>query len=139
MKAKIFTLLLTVTALMAISTASAQNLLTDGYFDTTTVIVPIPGDPAPPKIWCSFVAPWGVNASVFVENGTGVCSIPEGGWPGYGYNELQLMQAGFELQPTHTYRLSYEVKADAERPYGLFLGEVFGSCLHINIGIPAAQ
>ena len=127
MKAKIFTLLLTVTVLMAISTASAQNLLTDGYFDTTTVIVPIPGDPAPPKIWCSFVAPWGVNASVFVENGTGVCSIPEGGWPGYGYNELQLMQAGFELQPTHTYRLSYEVKADAERPYGLFLGEVFGS------------
>lgn len=56
MKAKIFTLLLTVTVLIAISTAGAQNLLTDGYFDTTTVIVPIPGEPAPPNIWCSFVA-----------------------------------------------------------------------------------
>ena len=126
MKAKIFTLLITVLAFTAICTSNAQNLLIDGSFDTTTVIVPTPGDPAPANIWCSFVAPWGVNASVTVQDGAGVFIIPEGGWPGYGYNEIQLMQAGFELQPEHQYRLSYDVKADAERIYGLYLGEVGG-------------
>ncbi len=126
MKTNIFSQLVAALLFLALLPGNAQELLTDGGFNTTTEIVPITGDPAPPNIWCSFVGPWGVNASVFVEAGTGVCSIPEGGWPGGSFNEIQLMQAGFNLQQTHLYRLSYDVKADADRPYGLFLGEVFG-------------
>jgi len=126
MKAKIFTQLVAVMLFMALPPGNAQELLTDGGFDTTTVILSVPGDPAPPNMWCSFIPTTEVNPSIYVEDGIGVCSIPEGAWPGYGYNELQLVQAGFVLQPTHLYRLSYDVKADAERTYGLYLGEVFG-------------
>ncbi|MRR24056.1 SusF/SusE family outer membrane protein, partial [bacterium] len=65
-------------------------------------------------------------ATVYTEDGKCICSIPGEGYPGSYTYDIQLIQAGFDLQPTHMYRLSYDVKADAERSYGLFLGEVGG-------------
>lgn len=125
MKAKIFTQLVTVLMFLGIAPGNAQELLVDGGFETTTVILPIPGDPAPENIWCSYQPSW-VNASVYTEGGICIYSIPEDGYPGFFTYDIQLIQAGFNLQTNHRYRLSYDVKADAERTYGLFLGEVGG-------------
>lgn len=126
MKAKIFTQILSVLMFVAILPGNAQNLLTDGEFSTTTLIQAIPGDPAPPNVWCSYHPEW-VNASAYVKDGICVCDIPADGYPGYFTYDIQLMQAGFTLQQNHIYRLSYDVKADADRYYGLFLGEVGGN------------
>ncbi len=124
MKIKIFTQIVAVMLFLAIRPGNAQELLTNGGFDT--VIVAIPGDPAPANIWCTYYPSW-VNASIYTEDGICICSIPGDGYPGYSKYDIQLMQAGFNLQQTHMYRLSYDVKADAERSYGLFLGEVGGN------------
>jgi len=36
---------------------------------------------------------------------------------------VQLIQAGFSLVPRHSYKLSFDVKADSNRTFGVFLGE----------------
>ncbi len=126
MKAKIFTQLVSVMLFVALPPGNAQELLIDGGFDSTTVIVPFPGDPAPPNIWCTYIG-YPANASIYPENGICVCNFSEYDNPGYYTSDIQLVQAGFNLQQNHMYRLSYDVKADAERTYGLYLGEVFGS------------
>ncbi|MGA9238221.1 carbohydrate binding domain-containing protein, partial [Robiginitalea sp.] len=41
--------------------------------------------------------------------------------------EVQLLQAGFSLKPGHTYKLSFDVKADSNRTFGVFLGENGGN------------
>ncbi|HNX84062.1 MAG TPA: SusF/SusE family outer membrane protein [Bacteroidales bacterium] len=126
MKAKIFTQVAAVMLFMALLPGNAQELLTDGGFDTTAEIPLVTGDPSPDNAWYLYQSPY-VTASAYIESGICVYNIPADGYPGDYAWEIQLIQSGFVLQQTHMYRLSYDVMADAERDYGLFLGEAGGN------------
>ncbi|MDM8003912.1 MAG: T9SS type A sorting domain-containing protein [Bacteroidota bacterium] len=126
MKTKIFTQIVVVMLFMALQPGNAQELLTDGGFDFTADIPLITSDPSPDNTWYLFQSPY-VNASAYAEGGICIYNIPADGYPGDYTWEIQLIQSGFILQQNHIYRLSYDVKADAERAYGLFLGEVGGN------------
>jgi hypothetical protein len=121
MKVKKFTQLVLGIMLLALMPVNAQNLLVDGDFSTTTVIEPNYGWP-PPNVWSTFQGDVDANATVV----DGVCnyqilSSGSNTW------EIQLAQAGFALTYGHTYRLSFDVKADADRTFGVFLGENGGN------------
>lgn len=105
------------------SHGKAQNVLIDGSFDTTTVIIPYSEGIAPAGRWNSFKRE-GVDAYATVKDGVCDYQITNGGSDAW---EVQLEQAGFPILQGHYYRLSYDVKADADRYYGLFIGEYSGS------------
>ena len=99
----------------------AQNILYDGGFDTTNVINKYFDQPQPNNVWYSWQN-WQINNIVTVVDG--VCHFEvlalgtaKNTW------DIQLIQKGFPLIQGHTYRLSFDVKADANRYFGLFLGE----------------
>lgn len=102
-----------------------QNLLSDGSFSTTTSITPLGAPPVPLNVWCS----WHNEATVSSLSATvdgGVCrysfsSTGKDSW------EVQLSQYGFPLKLNNHYRLSFDVKADAERDFGVYLGEESGN------------
>lgn len=125
MKAKIFTLLFIVMMFLSMQTGRAQNILFDGGFDTTTVINNYFDQAEPDNLWFSWQN-WQINNSVTVVGG--VCHY-EVVTLGAAKNtwDIQLIQKGFPLIPGHTYRLSYDVKADANRSFGLYLGENGGN------------
>lgn len=123
MKAKNFILLVFVIMLVGVLRSYSQNLLTDGDFSTTTEITPYTGGVAPEKIWCTFQnAGTDANATIV----SGVCNY-EVVNAGYDTWEVQLVQWGFSLTPGHFYRLSFDVRADADRWFGVYLGEDGGS------------
>jgi len=126
MKTRILTQIVAVMLFMALPPGNAQELLTDGGFDTTTEIPLITGDPSPDNAWYLYQSPY-VTASAYIESGICVYNIPADGYPGDYSWEIQLIQSGFILQQNHLYRLSYDVRADSERDYGLFLGEAGGN------------
>jgi hypothetical protein len=66
----------------------------------------------------------------------GVCNynISSSGYSGFYTWEIQLVQAGFPLVQGHSYRLSFDVKADADRTFGVFLGENEGNWTNL-IGV----
>ncbi|NNF21789.1 MAG: T9SS type A sorting domain-containing protein, partial [Saprospiraceae bacterium] len=100
--------------------------ITDGDFSSTSEIVPIASDPQPMDVWSYWVSDWeGVNATPVVEDG--VCRF-EISSLGINQNvwDVQLIQQGFTLTHGHAYELSFDVKADAIRPFRAFLGEVGG-------------
>jgi hypothetical protein len=121
MKAKNFTLLIFVIMLISVSRSYSQNLLTDGDFSKTEVIVPL--NDTLLNIW-SFWQGGGAEANATVVDG--VCNYYISS-PGSITWEIQLVQLGFPLVQGHTYRLSFDVKADADRTFGVFLGENGGS------------
>lgn len=107
------------------ASVNAQNLLTDGDFSTTTDIPPYPGDPDPPDGWYYFTDIWsGIDATPLVESGVGHFQINFGGWESW---QIQLIQQGHWFEFAHAYRLSFDVKADADRPFGVYLGENGGN------------
>lgn len=107
---------------------SSQNLLTDGNFSTTTSITPFYTDPPPLFQWASF-GDTSVSFKTSIQNGIVSYLIDN---PGFFLWEIQLDQFGFSLQSNHRYRLSFDVKADADRDFGVFLGEHGGSWTNLN-------
>ena len=123
MKTKCLIFLILGFVLLAIPPGHAQEVLYDGSFSATTAIEVYPYDPPPMNVWCSFQN-YGIIANPQVVDG--VCYYPIEA-AGYEAWEVQLTQYGFILLPQHTYRLSFDVKADADRSFGLFHGEFWGN------------
>ena len=123
MKAKIFTLLVFVIMLVSVSGSYSQNILTDGDFSTTAVITPYTEGVGPEKVWCSFQNA-GLEANATIVDGVCNYQVVNGGFDTW---EVQLMQWGFSLTPGDYYRLSFDVRADVGRWFGVYLGEDGGS------------
>ena len=122
MKTKICTQLVLGAMFFVTSLSQAQNILLDGSFESTTDIVSYSSGIAPANSWNSFKNA-GVEANATVI--AGVCDYQvtngaTGAW------EVQLEQAGFPLILGDSYRLTFDVKADADRSFGLYLGEYEG-------------
>jgi len=96
----------------------AQNLLGDGDFSATTIVPDLVGIP-PPGEWCKFIDA-GATADISVLSE--VCSINVSSTGAENWM-VQLIQGGFILEEGHAYRLSFDVKAESETWFGLFLGE----------------
>jgi len=123
MKAKIFTLVLIGNLLLSSQSGHSQNLLTDGDFSTTAVIAPFTEGVAPENLWCIFQNP-GTDVSATVIDGVCSFQVVNGGYDTW---EVQLAQWGFSLTPGEYYRLTFDVRADTERWFGVYLGEDGGS------------
>jgi hypothetical protein len=123
MKTKNFTLIFFVIMLVSVSRSNSQNILTDGDFSTTTIITPYTEGVAPANLWCTFQNA-GIEATATVD--AGVCSY-QVVYGGYNTWEVQLVQWGFSLTPGNYYRLTFDVRADAERWFGVYLGEDGGN------------
>ena len=124
MKAKIFTLIVIGIMLVCVSRSYSQNILTDGDFSTTEVIVP--SNDTLLNVW-SYGQNVDIDANPTVVDGVCNYYITPTGYTGYYAWEIQLLQIGFPLIQGHTYRLSFDVKADADRTFGVFLGENWGN------------
>lgn len=109
--------------LLGMSLANAQNVITDGDFSTTTSITPYTGGVGPANIWCSMMNT-GTEAYATVDAGVCVYQVISGGSASW---ELQLMQWGFPITNGNFYRLSFDVMADYDTWFGVFLGEDGGS------------
>ena len=125
MKAKIFTSLILGMMFSSVTLCQAQNILTDGEFNTTTAINNYYNQTEPDNAWFSWQN-WPINNNVTIVDG--VCNY-EVVTLGADKNtwDIQLIQKGFPLIQGHTYRLSFDVKADADRNFGLYLGENGGN------------
>jgi len=128
MKAKNFTLLVFVIMLVSVSESYSQNILTDGDFSTTAVIVPT--NDTLLNVW-SYLQNGGIDANPTVVEGVCNYYISPTGYAGYSTWEIQLLQLGFPLIQGHAYRLSFDVKADADRTFGVFLGENGGNWIDL--------
>jgi len=107
-----------------------QNVLTDGQFSSTTSIIPIGAPPLPLNTWCS----WHDEGTVTSFNPvvtSGVCSFS---FLNSGSNvwDVQLIQYGFPLVLGRHYRLTFDVKADANRSFGVYIGEESGLWTNLN-------
>ncbi|MEI8007804.1 MAG: carbohydrate binding domain-containing protein, partial [Bacteroidota bacterium] len=123
MKTKIFTHLVLGILMVAFQRIQAQNILTDGDFSTTSAIGSYYFGYPPPNVWCTW------QSSDVIANATvvdGVCNYQVYSSGSYT-SDVQLVQAGFPLTLGHSYRLSFDVKADAARTFGVFLGENEGA------------
>jgi len=101
----------------------SQNILTDGDFSITTNIVSFIDGPPPANIWSTWQGE-NVDANATVVNHECNYQILSSGNLKY---EVQLIQAGFSLVAGHSYQLSFDVKADSNRTFGIFLGENGGN------------
>ncbi|WP_445386439.1 carbohydrate binding domain-containing protein [Robiginitalea sp. IMCC44478] len=108
---------------LTLSTVHSQNLLTNGDFGLTTEIISNFDGPPPENVWISWL---GDNAAANASIGNEQLhyQISNSGNQSF---EVQLFQAGFTLKSGHTYKLSFDVKADANRTFGVFLGEYGGN------------
>jgi hypothetical protein len=109
--------------LCTIITSYSQNILTDGDFSLTTNIVSFVDGPPPANVWSTWQGD-NVEANATVVNEEFNYQILSAGNLKY---EVQLIQAGFSLVPGHSYKLSFDVKADSNRTFGVFLGENGGN------------
>jgi len=109
--------------LLTISMSHSQNLLTDGDFSLTTNIVSNFNGPPPANVWSTWQAD-NVDANTTVVNHEFNYQILK---PGNQAYEVQLIQAGFSLVSGHSYKLSFDVKADSNCTFGVFLGEYNGN------------
>jgi hypothetical protein len=108
---------------LTISISHSQNILTDGDFSLTTNIVSFVNGPPPANVWSTWHGD-NVDANATVLNHKFNYEIISSGNLKY---EVQLIQAGFSLVAGHTYKLSFDVKADSNRTFGVFLGENSGN------------
>jgi len=131
MKTKIVTSLFLGIMWLTGSLSHAQNILTDGEFSTTTTIIPF-NTPTPPlNVWCSWLNYYGTGADGSANVLSGVCNYQIFN-PGINTWDVQLVQWGFPLTPGHSYRLTFDVKADVDRSFGVFIGEDGGSYTNLN-------
>lgn len=109
--------------LLTISMSYSQNILTDGDFSLTTdLVLNFEGRP-PAKVWTIWQGA-NVDANAAVVNNEFNFQIRSAGNQTY---DVQLIQAGFTVVAGHTYKLSFDVKADSNRAFGVFLGEHSGN------------
>ncbi|GAA4890267.1 hypothetical protein GCM10023311_13080 [Flaviramulus aquimarinus] len=123
MKTNYFNALFFVVMLFMVSIGHSQNVLTDGDFSVTTDIISNFDGTPPANVWSTWQAT-NVDANAVVVNNEFNYQIRSAGNHTY---EVQLVQAGFSLVPGHSYKLSFDVKADANRAFGVFLGEHSGN------------
>jgi hypothetical protein len=123
MKTKSLTFLMLGIMLLAVPLSHAQEILYDGSFSTTTTSDIYLYDPPLMNVWCAFQN-YSIIANPQIVDGVCYYQIESAGYEAW---EVQLTQYGFILTPQHLFRLSFDVKADADRPFGLFLGEYYGS------------
>ena len=97
----------------------SQNVLTDGDFSATTEISPYTPGVGPSNVWCAWQN-GGTEAIASLVSGVCNYQITNAG---YNTWELQLVQGGFTLVAGDNYRLTFEVRADADRTFGVYLGE----------------
>lgn len=108
-----------------VGAVTAQNLITDGSFSSTTSITPLGAPPVPLNQWCSWKNESTVTSfSATVADGAGVVSFDNSGLNTW---EAQLSQYGFALELGAQYQLRFDVKADTWRSFGVYLGEESGN------------
>jgi len=108
--------------LCTIITGYSQNILSNGDFRQTTNIISFNTQP-PAKIWSTYQDS-DVNAKATIVNGICNYEIISSGNSTY---EVQLTQGGFPLKSGHSYKFSFDVKANSNRTFGVFLGENGGN------------
>jgi len=123
MKTNYFNSLFFGVILLTISMSHSQNILTNGDFSLTTNIDSFANGPPPANVWSTWQAD-NIDANATVVNYECNYQILSSGNQAY---EVQLVQAGFSLVPGHSYKLSFDVKADSTRTFGVFLGEYSGN------------
>jgi Carbohydrate binding domain/SdrD B-like domain/Secretion system C-terminal sorting domain len=128
MKAILIKLAVLCSIMLTATHGKSQNLLADGGFNTTTVITPFYTDPVPYNTWSSWQN-GGTSMNAVVE--AGVCHYYLSN-AGSGTWEVQLAQWGFVLTQNMRYRLSFDVKADANRSFGVYVGENGGGWTNLN-------
>lgn len=125
MKTKYFTFLAMGIMFLIIPLSHAQNILTDGDFSTTNEIIPLDANIPPPNVWAFWLnLNNGAEANPTVVSG--ICNFPIIN-SGNNTWDVQLSQYGFPLIQGHSYQLTFDVKADANRTFGVFLGEERGN------------
>lgn len=107
----------------AVFFGKAQNLITDGDFSTSASIIHFEGGEELPYIWFSSIN-YPTEAYAFIEDGVCVFQVITGGADTW---EPQLMQWGVPITAGHYYRFSFDVMADYDTYFGVFLGENWGS------------
>ena len=123
MKTNYFNALFFGVMLLTISISHSQNILTDGDFSLTTDIISNFDGPPPANVWSTWQGA-NVDANGAVIDNEFNYQIRSAGNQTY---DVQLVQAGFPLVAGHSYKLSFDVKADANRSFGVFLGEHSGN------------
>jgi hypothetical protein len=123
MKTNYFNALFFGVMLLTISMNHSQNILTNGDFSLTTKIVSNGNGPPSANVWSTWQGD-NVKANASIVNNEFNYQILSAGNLKY---EVQLIQAGFSLLAGHSYKLSFDVKADANRTFGIFLGENGGN------------
>ena len=109
--------------IFTLSMVHSQNLLNDGDFSLTTEIPKDFDGPPPENTWWTW-QDQNVNANASVVNQQLHYQVLNSGNKTYA---IQLIQHGFSLEPGRTYRLSFDIKADSNRTFGVFLGENWGN------------
>ncbi|SNR53460.1 Carbohydrate binding domain-containing protein [Lutibacter agarilyticus] len=112
--------------LCTIITSYSQNILTDGDFSLTTNIVSFVDGLPPANVWSTWQGD-NIEANATVINSECNYQILSSGNQRY---EVQLVQAGFSLVPEHSYQLSFDIKANSNRTFGVFLGENGGNWIN---------
>ncbi len=108
---------------------SAQNILTDGDFSSTTEIIPLDQNIPPANVWIFWLNL--VNSTeAYPTVVSGVCNYQIIN-SGNNTFDVQLAQYGFPLIQGHAYRLTFDVKADANRTFGVYLGEERGNWISL--------
>lgn len=125
MKNFYFKFLILVIICLAINVSQSQNILYDGDFSQSTEIIPFDTPTPPLNAWAYWINYGeGALANPMVINEECYFQITN---PGFNTWDIQLVQWGFPLIQGHSYQLTFEVKADVERSFGVFLGEDGGS------------
>jgi hypothetical protein len=101
----------------------SQNILSEGDFTNTTDIISNINSRPPANVWSSSQDS-DVIAKAAIANGICNYEIISSGNNTYS---VQLAQGGITLIPGHSYELSFDVKADSNRTFGVFLGENGGN------------
>jgi len=110
---------------LSLYVSQSQNILYDGDFSLTTEIIQFNTPPTPLNVWAYWLnSANGVEANPIVVNG--VCNYQITN-PGNDTWEVQLVQWGVPLIQGNSYQLSFDVKADNDRPFGVYLGEDGGN------------
>ena len=123
MKAKYVISMVICVVLIVNNIGYSQNLLSNGDFSNTTDTITSFTSEPPVNIWSSF------QESDFKANATvlnGICNF-EITSSGNNTYSVQLVQGGLSLKPGHSYKLFFDVKADSNRSFGVYLGENGGN------------
>jgi len=123
MKKTYYTSLLFWAMLFIISMSHSQNIITNGDFSSTTNLVSNFNGPLPANVWATWQGNR-IDATAAIVNQEFKYQIHTAGNNTY---EVQLIQTGFSLVPGHSYKLSFDVKADTTSTFGVFLGENNGN------------